>query len=492
MNHILFNSTTMGKRIPIRAWLGFQSSIVLLVGGNHTSSRVLSVFCFTKFGDFCPKMDFKALKWHIVRGSLTWRLILRTMFFVLAILVLSFTRIANEIRTTDPMLLNFDKCSIKMSLNIGSVSCVNRDNFTVSVIREVMNHEMLSLDASTLCVGEGSESIVSTLREFGFSNAFVVHRNPILSLWNKPFEHKLDFESNSFDFVFSRTFDRASVPALVVLEIERVLRPGGVGAILVGPTNFHTRSLVRSATPVSLLLRSSEIIHVCGISSFTLIVFKKQLESVALFDNYKLPNDCPAVSKNKPFMQYLEPVVEHKSTQSRNLSYLPKFTNIATRNRLIYINMGAGEFDVDYPIHPDAFNVYVVDHNVSALTSHVNKAGVTFVYHPGLVEDDKTESSLMSVDYLEAPLHEEQFEFIDWFKETVKDGDFVVLMMNAGVTQLKVLNELFASGAICHVDELFLRCSDGVDCRTSYCRDCVSLFNGLRNAGVFVHQWFGE
>ncbi|KAJ0481324.1 putative methyltransferase type 11, S-adenosyl-L-methionine-dependent methyltransferase [Helianthus annuus] len=405
-------------------------------------------------------MDFKALKWHIVRGSLTWRLILRTMFFVLAILVLSFTRIANEIRTTDPMLLNFDKCSIKMSLNIGSVSCVNRDNFTVSVIREVMNHEMLSLDASTLCVGEGSESIVSTLREFGFSNAFVVHRNPILSLWNKPFEHKLDFESNSFDFVFSRTFDRASVPALVVLEIERVLRPGGVGAILVGPTNFHTRSL--------------------------------QLESVALFDNYKLPNDCPAVSKNKPFMQYLEPVVEHKSTQSRNLSYLPKFTNIATRNRLIYINMGAGEFDVDYPIHPDAFNVYVVDHNVSALTSHVNKAGVTFVYHPGLVEDDKTESSLMSVDYLEAPLHEEQFEFIDWFKETVKDGDFVVLMMNAGVTQLKVLNELFASGAICHVDELFLRCSDGVDCRTSYCRDCVSLFNGLRNAGVFVHQWFGE
>nr|GEY01428.1 methyltransferase type 11 [Tanacetum cinerariifolium] len=88
--------------------------------------------------------------------------------------------------------------------------------------------------------------------------------------------------------------------------------------------------------------------------------------------------------------------------------------------------MGAGEFDQRYPIHPDVFNVYVVDHNVSALTSHVKKPGVTFVYHPGLVEDDKTESSLMSVDYLEAPLHEEQFEFIDWFKETAKDGDFVI------------------------------------------------------------------
>ncbi|KAK1429132.1 hypothetical protein QVD17_11335 [Tagetes erecta] len=445
-------------------------------------------------------MDFKALKWQISRGSVTWRLILRTMFFLLAMIVLSFTRIANEIRSTEPILLNFEKCS----LNIGSImnmnkpvekapiSCLDGKNFTVSVIGEVMKQEMISFDARALCVGEGSDSIALTLRELGFENAFGVHRNPILSLLQKRYEHKLDFESDSFDFVFSRTLDRASVPALVVLELERVLRPGGVGAILVGPNNFHTRSLVRSATPVSLLLRSSEILHVCGINSFTLIVFKKHLESVVLFDKYQLPNDCPSISKNKPFMQYIEPIVDHKSTQSHNLSYLPKFMNVSNRNRLIYINMGAGGFDVDYPIHPDAFNVYVVDHNVSALTSHVKKPGVTFVYHPGLVEDDKTESSLMSVDYLEAPLHEEQFEFIDWFKETAKDGDFVVLMMNAGVTQLKVLFELFASGAICHVDELFLRCSDGIDCRTNYCRDCTSLFNGLRNAGVYVHQWFGE
>lgn len=432
-------------------------------------------------------------------------MILRATFFLFAMAVLSFTRIANEMRTADPILLDFDKCSLNIGSIIstqlkghgflqgkGSISCVDGKNLTISVIRELMNQEMLSSDARALCVGEGSDSIASTLRELGFSNAFGVHRNPILSLLQKQYARNLEFDSNSFDFVFSRTLDRASVPALLVLEIERVLRPGGVGAMLVGPMNFHTRSLVRSATPVSLLLRSSEILHVCGISSFTLIVFKKQLESVAFFDNYKLPNECPSISKNKAFMQYIEPLVDQKPTQSHGLSYLPKFLNISSRNRLIYINMGAGEFDLHYPIHPDAFNVYVVDHNASALTSHVKKPGVTFVYHPGLVEDDKTESSLMSVDYLEAPLHEEQFEFIDWFKETAKDGDFVVLMMNAGVTQLKVLFELFTSGAICHVDELFLRCSDGVDCRTSYCRDCMSLFNGLRNAGVFVHRWFGE
>ncbi|GKA31593.1 methyltransferase type 11 [Tanacetum coccineum] len=437
-------------------------------------------------------MDFKAIKWQILRGSLTWRVVMKGMFFVLAMVVVTWTRIASEMRTNDDelMLLNFEKCSLNVGNNV--MPFVDGKNWSVGVIKEVMNKEMLRFDSRALCVGEESDMVALTLRELGFKNAIGVHKYPILSLLRKKLPGKLDFDANSFDFVFSASLDRASVPALVVLEIERVLRPGGVGVMLVASGGYNTRSLVRSATPVSLLLRSSEILHVCGISSFTLIVFKKQLESVAYLKNYKLPRECPSMAKNKPFMEYIEPIVDHRSGNAHELSYLPKFLNISSRNRLIYINMGAGGFDQRYPIHPDAFNVYVVDHDVSALTSHVKKPGVTFVYHPGLVEDDKAESSLMSVDYLEAPLHEEQFEFIDWFRETAENGDFVVLMMNAGARQLKVLTELFASGAICHVDELFLRCSDGVDCRTSYCRDCTSLYNGLRNAGVFVHQWSGD
>ena len=415
---------------------------------------------------------------------------------MLAMIVVTWTRIANEMRIDDDlmMLLNFEKCSLNVGNNNNAVSCIDARNLSVRVIKEVMNKEMVRFGSRALCVGEDSETdmIALTLRESGLLDAVSVHKNPILSLLRKELVGKLDFDANSFDLVFSSSLDRASVPSLVVLEIERVLRPGGVGVMLVGSNGYNTRSLVRSATPVSLLLRSSEILHVCGISSFTLIVFKKQLESVAYFENYKLPSECPSIAKNKPFMEYIEPIVDQRSGNAHEIAYLPKFLNISARSRLIYINMGAGGFDQRYPIHPDAFNVYVVDHNVSALTSHVKKPGVTFVYHPGLVEDDTTESSLMSADYLEAPLHEEQFEFIDWFRETAKNGDFVVLMMNAGVTQLKVLVELFASGAICHVDELFLRCSDGVDCRTSYCRDCTSLYNGLRNAGVFVHQWLGD
>lgn len=446
-------------------------------------------------------MNFKSLKWQILRGTLAWRLFLRAMFFVLAMVLLSFTRIASEIRTNEPILLNFDKCSLNIGSAVNtqikspekvSIPCVDGVNLTVSVIKELMNKELLNFEAKSLCVGDASDSIAFTLRELGFSNALGVHKNPILSLLQKQFQHKLDFDSNSFDFVFSRTLNRISVPSLLVLEIERVLRPGGVGAMLIGSSTFNMLSLVRSATPISLLLRTSEILHVCGIDSFTLIVFKKQLDSVTFFENYKLPPECPSISKSKPFMQYIEPITDQTSSKLQDLSYLPKFLNISSRNRLININMGAGKFDPHYPIHPDSFNVYVVDHDVSALISHVKKPGVTFVYHPGLIEEDKTIPSLMSVDYLEAPLHEEEFEFIDWFKETAKDGDFVVLSMNAEMVQLKVLFELFESGAICHVDELFLRCDDGVDCRSGYCRDCMSLYNSLRNAGVFVHRLLGD
>ncbi|PWA37903.1 hypothetical protein CTI12_AA586330 [Artemisia annua] len=384
-------------------------------------------------------MDFKAIKWQILRGSLTWRLVIRGMFFVFAMVVVTWTRIASEMRTTttndddlNKMLLSFEKCSLNVNDNV-----VSGKNLSVGVVKELMNKEILRFDSRALCVGEDSDMVALTLRELGLVDAVSVYKNPILSLLRKELVGKLEFDANSFDFVFSASLERASVPALVVLEIERVLRPGGVGVMLVGSGGYNTRSLVRSATPVSLLLRSSEILHVCGISSFTLIVFKKQMESVAYFENYKLPSECPSIAKNKPFMEYIEPIVDQRSGNAHEIAYLPKFLNISARSRLIYINMGAGGFDQRYPIHPDAFNVYVVDHNVSALTSHVKKPGVTFVYHPGLVEDDTTESNLMSVDYLEAPLHEEQFEFIDWFRETAKDGDFVVLMMNAGVTQLK-------------------------------------------------------
>nr|DAD20172.1 TPA_asm: hypothetical protein HUJ06_021635 [Nelumbo nucifera] len=93
------------------------------------------------------------------------------------------------------------------------------------------------MDAKALCVGEGSDLVVSTLRELGFLDALGVERHLFFSLMRKSFTYKLEFKDNSFDFVFSRALDRVSVPALLVFDIERVLRPGGVGSVLVDITS---------------------------------------------------------------------------------------------------------------------------------------------------------------------------------------------------------------------------------------------------------------
>ncbi|GKD74898.1 hypothetical protein Tco_1333180, partial [Tanacetum coccineum] len=103
-------------------------------------------------------MDFKAIKWQILHGSLTWRVVMRGMFFVLAMVVVTWTRIASEMRTHDDelTLLNFDKCS----LNVGNVmSCVDGKNLSVGVIKEVMNKEMLRFDSKALCVGDESDMV---------------------------------------------------------------------------------------------------------------------------------------------------------------------------------------------------------------------------------------------------------------------------------------------------------------------------------------------
>ena len=74
------------------------------------------------------------------------------------------------------------------------------------------------------------------------------------------------------------THDLKEVPMhhFYVLEVERTLKPGGVGAFLVGASGSNPNDLIRSATPVSSLLRSSNVVHVGYIDELNFVVFKKK------------------------------------------------------------------------------------------------------------------------------------------------------------------------------------------------------------------------
>ncbi|KAL2488806.1 S-adenosyl-L-methionine-dependent methyltransferase [Forsythia ovata] len=467
-------------------------------------------------------MDLNFLKWRILRGSSVARVVLRAFMFVLATTVVSFMQMTHEAGIVGRMVSNIDICPLNfgssqdlnftgllkptpsfMSSLFGTTPtpCVESQNFTKNVFKGLMEKQLLDSNAKALCVGEGSASTVLALQELGFSDAYGVDRHPFFSLVQRRFVYELNFEDNHFDFVFSRDLDRVSVPSLLVLEIERVLHPGGIGAILLGGRNFHSGGLVRLATPVVSFLKSSDVIYVCGVGSSTLVVFKKRYEIFSAFEHFQLPDNCPSVTTNKEFMKFMEPLADGKSGKFElEPSYLANVMNISSRNKLVYINIGAGEFAKESVAklsknycsnHHAGFDVFVIDHRTSVLSSYVTGPGINFIYHPGLAGENAARE-INSDEYFSAPPDDAGFDFIHWFNETVADGDFVVLMMNAKPVELNILVELFESGAICHVDELFLRCSNEEDCTTTTRGNRMSLFKSLRKSGVYVHQWLGN
>ncbi|XP_047317481.1 uncharacterized protein LOC124920933 [Impatiens glandulifera] len=451
-------------------------------------------------------MDFKILKlFQILRGSIARRLLLRTMFFALAMAAISLTQIVHDVRTIEPIaMMNFDKCS----LNIGYVNhsahvlpfvsssstwarFIETENVTTNVFKELLDKSLIHYESKALCIGEDQESAISALHKSGVSDAVGVHRHPFFSLARKGFVYELEFGDNQFDFVFSRAIDRISIPSLLVTEIERVLKPGGTGAMLVGSGSFFTAGLITSSAS---FLRNSDIIHLCGIEeSLTLVVFKKRIENVGLLELYRLPNDCPSIKANKPMIKYMEPM-----DGKNGITYLPKLIDISTRKRLVYISINVGElvtWDVMqklklmYPMKPGSFNAYVIDHDASAMSLYLKEPGITFVYHPGLAGEGRVLAKVSADEFLSAPQDEDEFDFVKWFQETVLEGDFVILIMNARDVELKMLFKMFESGAICKVDELFIHCSDNEDCQSAACGGCGDLFAGLRKSGVFAHRW---
>ncbi|GMH10078.1 hypothetical protein Nepgr_011919 [Nepenthes gracilis] len=466
---------------------------------------------------------YKALKWQVLHGSLARRVIIRAFLFVIAVSSLPLMLLVCDTETTTLYPVNSDECATHLGLldpnsilgrvlkpfipiacpHMRYAQCKESDNLIIAVVRELIGKHLLNHDAKSLCVGWGSASAEMALRKLGFANVYGVYRHPFFTLKQKQVVYEFDYEDNSFDFILTRDLDKVSVPALLIDEVERILKPGGLGAMVVSIKSSSPSSLIRSATPVSSFLKSSSVMHVTSLIGFTLVAFRKKFDTIASFKQYQLPADCGSIMRNKPFMGHLEPLVKEKLMQrDRGIAYLPNFTHVSPKRRLVYIDMGAREaanfsnsnwFLPSYPLDSRAFDAYIVDHNALVLTSHVNKPGVTFIYHPGLAGNFvKPESA--TVQDIELPFDDEEFDFLRWFNETVETADFVVLKMNMGKAELKLLFELFETRAICSVDELFIQCSNS-DSETGgrvYKENCMELCKGLRSSGVYVHQWWGS
>ncbi|XP_057721017.1 uncharacterized protein LOC130935334 [Arachis stenosperma] len=480
-------------------------------------------------------MDAKAMKLQILKGSIARRVFFRSIMLASAISIVSLLRAFSAFDLADlaPVTLTYTDCvaagsemrfenatlqSRVLSTFWRSFYCEKDENLTVNVVNDLMKKQLLDCGAKSLCVGEGSAMAVAAMKHMGFSSVTGVHRHRFFSLKQKKIVYELNYQDCSFDFVLSRDLDKVSVPALLVLEVERVLKPGGVGALLVGPTGSNSipNDLIRSATPVSSLLRSSTVLHVGSVGDLNLVVFRKRVANdtaSGAFYQYPLPADCSSISLTKPLIQLMEPLVSQKPPlgYEKMVPYLPKFVDVSSRKRMVYIDINGGReilnaddnpsdwFLPSYPISQKDFNVYFVHYNTSVMLSYVKRPGVTFVYYPGLAGKAAAKANLDAADDddgdLEPFVGEDEFDFLAWFKETVQYADFVVLKMNAGNAEMKFLLDVFESGAICFVDELFLRCpeSGNDDEKTVIGKDsCMDIYKGLRSNGVYVHQWWAD
>ncbi|XP_008804735.2 uncharacterized protein LOC103717927 [Phoenix dactylifera] len=138
-----------------------------------------------------------------------------------------------------------------------------------AVILDLMARKWLWPGDRALCVGRGSgpAAAAAAMRKMGVNAAVEAMEGC----------GGLPFRRVAFDFVFSSGLDRAGAPAKVVLEMERVLRPGRVGAMVV--SRARRGGAVRAAAPVAALLRASEVVAVRalnGTSSVAVVVFKKR------------------------------------------------------------------------------------------------------------------------------------------------------------------------------------------------------------------------
>ncbi len=78
-----------------------------------------------------------------------------------------------------------------------------------------------------LCLGARTGQEVYVLREMGLEDAIGIDLHACPPLVQEGDVHQLNFEDESFDFIFSNIFDHVLYPEKFLSEIDRVLRPGG-------------------------------------------------------------------------------------------------------------------------------------------------------------------------------------------------------------------------------------------------------------------------
>lgn len=372
-----------------------------------------------------------------------------------------------------------------------------------AIFQKLGERGLLRPGFKALCVGAGSGHSVLALRENGLPDAIGIDRKSFAPLVRRGDIHRLPFAHDSFDFVFSASFDRALVPALLASEVERTLKTGGVAAMLVSPRRLNVGNAINpfySLSPVVALFRNSDVVHVTRVGppnahDATVIVLRKL--PFGSSKSLGLEQESSWSKQNRSLVKLAEPL----TMDHGNAIYLPTVKDISVHKRHIYVEIGgnnngntidadSGWFMASYPKQNQSFDIYVLTANSHGLNS-VPTGSLNSIKQ--VVGDDARLSS--SSESGTAGLDIE-----GWLsKMNVSDDDFVVMKMGFEHLTKEMIREMMiesGTGFMCLIDELFLQCSSSSS-QDDYNEglieevngECMQFLQTLRDHGVFVHRW---
>jgi len=528
-------------------------------------------------------MAAKLLKLELIYGCMGKKLMLRTLFFAIALAAVSVLYAVHDAAPCvyisdcpDDFMVDFDRPrwplirrnslqnvrdqarpeisepNVRVSGGLGIEShpqikfWANKTwrekvEFYSAIFRDLAARGLLRSGLKALCVGASSDVSVVALHENGLLDATAVDDMRSLAPM-KADNWRLPFADNSFEFVFSGSFDRATVPALLASEIERTLKANGVAVMLVSqrrPNMGKPSNLMHSLSPVVALFKCSDVVHVTtsglpNSQETTVIALRKQPSGVSKQNRSltKLPKpksmnhsnaihlpkvkdylrskqngsltklaeprtmnrsnaihlpkvkDNPLSKQNRSLTKLAEPLTMNHS----NAIYLPIVKDISDHKRHIYLEIGGNsQSKVNNTVNADAgwFLASYPKQNQTfdtyALNSHANMSG----------SESLPRRSLNSIKQVVGDngniRSRERFDIEGWLSEmSVSDEDFVVVKMGFEYVTREMINKR-GTGFMRLIDELFVQCSSELSEKVHV--ECLQFLQTLRDNGVFVHRW---
>lgn len=420
-------------------------------------------------------------------------------------------------------------------------------NFYSSIFQDLMAQGYLAPESKSLCVETPNGQDVFALKEIGVKDSVGTFKKASRPLVVSGQAHRLPFDDNTFDFVFSGggRLDRSPRPLDFANEIARTLKPEGFAVVHVSARDTYSFNSFLALFNCCSLLTSRDIE---GFDSSSMphvreMVLKKEYDIHG--HGVYLPsgdsgNKCSVPGYKQELVRKAEPLIAQEPLKPwitlkrniQNIRYLPSMADISFKSRYVYVDVGARSygssigswFKKQYPKQNKTFEVYAIEADKTFHEQYKVKKGVTLLPYAAWVRNE-TLSFEINRDpgekvtdkgrgmgriqpvtskgdgAFDGEVDEIQgFDFANWLKNTVAERDFVVMKMDVEGTEFDLIPRLYETGAICLIDEIFLechynrwqRCCPGQ--RSSKYEktygQCLDLFTSLRQSGILVHQWW--